>query len=47
MNLTKGCTAKKETTTNIELGMKISAGGQSVKTTQNVLTELKVELLNK
>ncbi|MBK7446450.1 MAG: hypothetical protein IPJ45_10660 [Ignavibacteria bacterium] len=46
-NLTKGCTAKKETTTNIELGMKISAGGQSVKTTQNVLTELKVELLNK
>lgn len=46
-NLSKGCTALKETTTSIDLGMKISAGGQSVKTTQNVLTELKVELLSK
>ncbi len=44
-NLSRGCVTKKETSTNIDLGMKISAGGQSMKTNQNVLTELKVELL--
>ena len=44
-NLTRGCLTKKETTTNIDLGMKISAGPQSVKTTQTVLTELKVNLV--
>lgn len=45
-NVSRGCIAKKETNTNIELGMKISAGPQSVKTVQNVTTELKVDLLN-
>jgi len=44
-NISKGCVTKKETNTNIDLNMKISAGGQSVKTFQNVMTELKVELL--
>jgi len=44
-NLSAGCVAKKETSTNIDLGMKISAGPQSVKTIQNVITELRVELM--
>jgi len=44
-NLSRGCVSKKETNTNIDLNMKISAGAQSVKTLQNVTTELKVELL--
>jgi len=44
-NLTRGCVTLKETNTNIDLNMKISAGGQSMKTFQNVVTELKVELL--
>jgi len=44
-NLSRSCITKKETSTNIDLDMKISAGGQSVKTNQNVITELKVELL--
>ena len=44
-NLSKGCVTRKETNTNIELNMKISAGGQSVKTFQTVMTELKVELM--
>ncbi|HAY33492.1 MAG TPA: hypothetical protein DCY06_05090 [Bacteroidetes bacterium] len=44
-NITKGCVTKKETNTNLDLTMKISAGSQSVKTTQNVNTELIVNLL--
>ncbi len=44
-NLSKGCVKSKETNTNIEMNMKISAGSQSVKTVQNVSTELKVFLL--
>lgn len=44
-NLTKGCVVSKETGTNIDMDMKISAGPQSVKTKQTVATELKVYLL--
>lgn len=44
-NLSRGCVTRKETSTSIDMGMKISAGGQSVKTTQDVITELKVDLL--
>ncbi|MBS1518891.1 MAG: hypothetical protein JSS91_12445 [Bacteroidetes bacterium] len=44
-NLTKGCVKSKETSTNLDLSMKISAGSQSVKTSQNVSTELYVNLL--
>lgn len=44
-NLSKGCVTKKETSTNIDMTMKISAHGQSVKTNQSVATELKVTLL--
>ncbi len=44
-NLTKGCVDRKETSTSIEMDMKISAGGQSVKTAQDVITALKVNLL--
>lgn len=44
-NLTKGCVSSKETGTNLEMGIKISAGGQSMKTMQNVNTELKVSLM--
>lgn len=44
-NVSKGCISSKETNTNIEMSIKLSAGGQSVKTLQNVTTELKVSLL--
>ncbi len=44
-NLSRGCVMKKETSTNIDLNMRISAQGQSVKTNQSVATELKVTLL--
>lgn len=44
-NLSRGCVANKETNTNIDMNMKISAGGQSVKTFQTVTTALKVNLL--
>lgn len=44
-NISKGCVTRKETNTNIDLNMRISAGGQSVKTFQTVMTELKVELM--
>ncbi|HQY21307.1 MAG TPA: DUF6263 family protein [Ignavibacteria bacterium] len=44
-NLTKGCVVKKETSTNLKLDMKISAGSQSVNTTQDVTTELFVNLI--
>jgi Family of unknown function (DUF6263) len=44
-NLSKGCVSNKETNTNIEMHIKLSAGSQSVKTFQTVSTELKVSLL--
>lgn len=44
-DLSKGCVTNKETSTNIDMNVKISAGGQSVTTTQAVATELKVTLL--
>ena len=44
-NITKGCVTKKETNTNLKLDMKISAGNQSVNTTQDVTTELFVNLI--
>lgn len=44
-NITKGCVTKKETSTNLKLDMKISAGNQSVNTTQDVTTELFVTLI--
>lgn len=44
-NITKGCVTKKETSTNLKLDMKISAGNQSVNTTQDVTTELIVNLI--
>lgn len=44
-NLSKGCVTTKETNTNIDLQLRLSAGGQSVKTTQTVSTELRVTLL--
>ncbi|HMS32705.1 MAG TPA: DUF6263 family protein [Ignavibacteria bacterium] len=44
-NLSKGCVTGKQTSTNIDIGMKLSAGGQSVKTSQNVTTALSIQLL--
>ncbi|MBK8551604.1 MAG: hypothetical protein IPL53_11300 [Ignavibacteria bacterium] len=44
-NLSKGCVISKQTTTNINIDMKISAGGQSVKTKQEVATSLNILLL--
>ncbi|MDQ3019510.1 MAG: DUF6263 family protein [Bacteroidota bacterium] len=44
-NLSRGCVTSKSTNTKIDMNMRISAGGQSVKTLQNVTTELKVDLL--
>jgi hypothetical protein len=44
-DITKGCVANKETSTNIDLGLKLSARGQSIMTSQKVKTELKVQLL--
>lgn len=44
-NLSRGCVTKKQTSTNISIGMKISAGGQSVKTKQEVNTALNIDLL--
>ena len=44
-NLSRGCVTGKQTSTNIDIGMKLSAGGQSVKTTQNVTTALNIQLL--
>ena len=44
-DITKGCVVNKETSTNIDLGLKLSARGQSIMTSQKVKTELKVQLL--
>ncbi|MEO8665684.1 MAG: DUF6263 family protein [Ignavibacteria bacterium] len=44
-SLSKGCVINKETSTAIDMNMKISAGPQSIKTMQNVATELKVNLI--
>lgn len=43
-NLSRGCVQSKETSTNLEMNVKISAAGQSIKTLQTVATELKVSL---
>lgn len=44
-DITRSCVVKKETTTNIDLGMKISARGQSITTSQKVKTQLDVQEL--
>lgn len=44
-NLTKGCVMKKETTTKIDLTLKLSGGGQSMSSTQNVTTNLNVNII--
>lgn len=44
-NLTKGCVVKKETTTKIDLTLKLSGGGQSMESTQNVTTNMTVNLI--
>jgi hypothetical protein len=45
-NLNKGCITNKETTTALNLAMKMSAQGQSAKSEQKVTTTLNVKLLN-
>jgi hypothetical protein len=44
-NLSKGAIVNKETQTNIDMQLRLSAGGQSAKATQNITTSLKVDLL--
>lgn len=44
-NLSKGCIVRKETRTNIDLDMRMSAKGQSAKSNQTLATHLVVELL--
>lgn len=44
-NLSKGCVVKKETTTKIDLSLKMSGGGQSMSSVQNVTTNMNVNLL--
>ncbi|MBS1492882.1 MAG: hypothetical protein JST55_05215 [Bacteroidetes bacterium] len=44
-NLTRGCVVKKETTTKIDLNLKMSGGGQSISSAQNVLTSMNVYLM--
>ena len=44
-NLSKGCVTSKQTNTNIEISLKISAGGQNVTTSQTVTTALDIRLL--
>jgi len=44
-NLTRGCVVKKETTTKIDLTLKLSGGGQSMTSSQNVTTNMSVNLL--
>jgi hypothetical protein len=46
VNLDKGCVSSKETSTTLRLDLKLSAGGQSAKSTQGVTTNLTVTLLN-
>jgi len=44
-NLTRGCVVKKETTTKIDLTLKMSGGGQSMSSVQNVTTNMNVNIL--
>lgn len=44
-DITRGCVANKATTTSIDLGLRLSARGQSIQTKQKVKTELSVQLL--
>lgn len=44
-NLSRGCMLRKETKTNINLEMKLSAGGQSANSIQKLTTQLNIELL--
>ncbi|MDD5363520.1 MAG: DUF6263 family protein [Ignavibacteria bacterium] len=44
-DLTKGCVVKKETNTNINMDLKLSAKGQSANSKQTLKTNLTVELL--
>ncbi len=44
-NLTRGCVVKKETTTKIDLSLKMSGGGQSMTSTQNVTTNMNVNII--
>jgi hypothetical protein len=45
IDLTKGCVVKKETSTNINMGLKLSAQGQTANSKQTLKTNLIVELL--
>jgi rubrerythrin len=45
VDLSKGCVVKKETTTNINMNLKLSAKGQSANSKQTLKTNLNVELL--
>jgi hypothetical protein len=45
-NLNRGCITSKETTTKLDLDMRLSAQGQSAKSVQKVQTNLNVSLLN-
>lgn len=45
IDLTRGCVIKKETNTNINMGLKLSAQGQTANSTQTLATNLIVELL--
>lgn len=45
IDLTKGCVVKKETSTNINMGLKLSAQGQTANSKQTLKTNLLVELL--
>ena len=45
IDLSKGCIVKKETTTNINMNLKLSAKGQSANSKQTLKTNLNVELL--
>jgi hypothetical protein len=44
-NLTRGFVVKKETTTKIDLTLKLTGGGQSMESTQNVTTNMNVNIL--
>lgn len=44
-DITRSCVVKKETSTSIDLGLSLSARGQSMKTSQKVKTQLDVQLL--
>lgn len=46
INLNRGCVVSKETTTNLKLVLKLSAQGQTANSTQGVVTNLSLQLLN-